>query len=305
MLGITITPPTNKGVSCVLGVISVLEISEIAPIYFVSRHSILRSTFDGTYLAARLASGTTFASEAPMKLAITGRGPLAATTRLCCAPHFELVDLPAASVVWSCHETPLDASNQPLTDRVLAEISADLIHTRIDAYTVVSSPWPVGSTAALELDYPYRRFAYVPENIRLATGPADFTTQARIIVGRRSRHAHWDSQLDGLLRPFTNRLIWTTPETAEMCKHALNGYLGMMIAYANELGRLCAAVGADMSTVTEALLSEPRVSPTAPLRAGKPFGGGHLARDINGLNALARNISVPIVSAILESNRVS
>ena len=242
-----------------------------------------------------------------MKLAITGNGPLAATTRLCCAPHFELVDLPAASVVWSCHETPLDASNQPLTDHVLVQIATGLVLTRIDAYTVISSPWPVGTTHQLELDYPYRRFAYVPENIRLASGPVDFVAQARIVVGRRSHHTHWDSQLEELLQPFTKRLIWTTPETAEMCKHALNGYLGMMIAYANELGRLCEAVGADMDTVTTALLSEPRVSPAAPLRAGKPFGGGHLARDINVLNWLSQSqphdIPTPIISAILESNR--
>ena len=240
-----------------------------------------------------------------MKLAITGNGTLAATTRLCCAPHFALVELPLAWMVWSCHETPLDTSDQPLTDRVLGLIRADLAHTPLDAYTVISSPLPVGTTRMLELDYPYRRFAYVPENIRLATGPADFTTQARIIVGRRSCHAHWDSQLDDLLRPFTPRQIWTTPETAEICKHALNGYLGMMIAYANELGRLCAAVGADMDTVTTALLSEPRVSPTAPLHAGKPFGGGHLARDINVLTTLSQthDIPVPIIQAILESNR--
>ena len=240
-----------------------------------------------------------------MKLAITGNGPLAAVMRQCCVPHFELVDLPAASVVWSCHEVPLDEQDQPLMNPVFAHIATDLIHTPLDAYTVISSPWPIGTTHTLELDYPYRRFAYVPENIRVATGTFDFTIQARIIVGRRSSHAHWDSQLEALLQPFTSRLIWTTPETAEMCKHALNGYLGTMIAYANELGRLCASVGADMETVMTALLSEPRVSPTAPLRAGKPFSGGHLARDINVLNALSvrYNIPVPIISAILESNR--
>ena len=241
-----------------------------------------------------------------MKLAITGNGPLAAVTRQCCAPHFELVKLPDASVVWSCHEVPLDAQNQPLTTHVLLQIRAGLHHTPTDAYTVISSPWPVGTTRILEVAYPYRRFAYVPENIRLATGSTDFTSQARMIIGRRYfKYAHWDSQLEALLRPFTTRLIWTTPETAEMCKHALNGYLGMMIAYANELGRLCAAVGADMETVTEALLSEPRVSPTAPLRAGKPFGGGHLARDINVLSALSKthDITTPVILAILESNR--
>ena len=241
-----------------------------------------------------------------MKLAITGNGPLAATTRLCCTQHFELVDLPFASVVWSCHEVPLDAQDQPLTYRVLTQIKTDLICTPSDAYTVISSPWPVGTTRLLETIYPYRRFAYVPENIRLATGSMDFATQVRIIVGRRSSDAHWDSQLEDLLQPFTTQLIWTSPETAEMCKHALNGYLGMMIAYANELSRLCAAVGANMDTVTVALLSEPRVSSAAPLHAGEPFGGGHLARDINVLNALsvAHAMPVPIISAILESNRV-
>ena len=240
-----------------------------------------------------------------MKLAITGNGPLAATTRLCCAPHFELVERPDASIVWCCHETPLDAQDRPLTDQVLSQIRSDLLRTSPDSYMVISSPWPVGTTHYLESDYPYRRFAYVPENVRLTTSSADFTNQARIVIGRRPYLTHWDSQLEDLLQPFTQRLIWTDPETAEMCKHALNGYLGMMIAYANELGRLCGAAGADMATVTEALLSEPRISPAAPLRAGKPFSGGHLARDINVLNTLSQthDISVPIIQAILESNR--
>jgi UDPglucose 6-dehydrogenase len=84
----------------------------------------------------------------------------------------------------------------------------------------------------------------------------------------------------------------------------LNTYLGMSIAYANEMARLCKVVGADSVVVTEALRSDARVSPKAPLLAGGPFNSGHLERDIYVLNELAKNhgVSVPIIENIMRSN---
>jgi UDP-glucose 6-dehydrogenase len=83
-----------------------------------------------------------------------------------------------------------------------------------------------------------------------------------------------------------------------MCKHALNTFLGLQIAFINEVAHICAAVGADPATVSLALRTDHRVSLKAPLRPGAPFSGGHLARDINTL----ATFHTPLISHILESN---
>lgn len=238
-----------------------------------------------------------------MKLAIVGQDQLAQTTKACCqAAHFDIYHPAEADVLWVCYDTPLDSQDTPDVDWVLRHIRRDLTSLPTDAYVVISSPLPVGTTARLEHEYPYRRFACVPENIRVASGIKDFTHQARIVVGRR-HHTH-DWWLATLLDPFTTHMIWTDPETAELCKHALNAYLALSIAYINEISRIARMVGADMATVTDALLTEPRISPTAPLHAGKPYGGGHLGRDVGVLNSLihTHNLYAPVLAHITQSN---
>ena len=71
--------------------------------------------------------------------------------------------------------------------------------------------------------------------------------------------------------------------TGEMMKHALNAFLGVSICFANELGNICDAVGADGKRVGEMLRLEPRVGPKAMLLPGLGFSGGTLARDMQTL----------------------
>ncbi len=257
-----------------------------------------------------------------MKICILGNDTLAEATLVCCKRHFEVsyliaktgdgeftshqdghLDLDCA-VIWVAYDTPLAANGEPDTEWVMNKIREDLRHTPEDILPLIliSSQMPVGTTALLEKEFPQHAFAYQPENIRVASAVADFENQSRVVVGRRN--TQHDEIIEELFTPFTKQLIFTDPETAEMTKHALNTWLGMNIAFANEMGRLCDKVGADMTTITKALRSDARVSPKTPLMAGAPFGGGHLARDIFVLNQLAEKhaISVPIIAHIAESN---
>lgn len=238
-----------------------------------------------------------------MKLAITGEGVLAVTTRHCCAPHFDIVSLADADLVWVCYDVPLNPESG--FSWALDRLVEDIIPLRFGALVLVSSQMPVGTTVYLEWRFPHVEWAYSPENIRVASPVEDFKHQARIVVGRRTaRHDDWFNRL---LSPFTDNIIYTDPETAEMSKHALNAWLGMNIAFINEIARLCDVAKASVDVVTGALLSDARVGKTAPLWAGAPFGGGHLARDINVLNQLAfeKKIATPLISSILQSNRGS
>jgi len=239
-----------------------------------------------------------------MKIAITGGETLAAAARECCAPHFALVSPDQSpDLLWCCHDTPIDGNGVPNPDQVMDWIAADLANPiNGDAPVLVSSQMPVGTTRELEKRHPGRWFAHSPENIRVATAAEDFADQARVIVGVRDRKR--DVLFRKLFAPFTANLIFCSPETAEMAKHALNVWLGVNIAYVNEVARICDAVGADADVVSLAIRTDRRSSPHAPLRPGRPYGGGHLARDVWNLSKIAkdRGIHAPIIAHVRESN---
>ena len=132
----------------------------------------------------------------------------------------------------------------------------------------------------------------------MKTGAEDFRNQARVIVG--TRHDELRPQFEALFAPFTDTVLFMSPESAEMTKHALNGYLALCIVYINEIAAVCKQVGADVDDVTEGLRTEPRVSPTAPLRPGPTYSGGTLGRDTRVLADLAGPSS--LFAAIIESS---
>lgn len=241
-----------------------------------------------------------------MKICIAGQDSLAAATRECCARHFELVPYPChgADIFWVCYDTPICSDDRPDGDWVIDRIREQLVDLECRPLILVSSQMPVGTTAKLEQEFPEHHFAYQPENIRVASAVADFKNQARVVVGVRTTEHH--TLLHELFAPFTKNLIVTSPETAEFVKHALNAFLATNIVFSNEIARLCEKVGADAQAIYRALISEPRISPKAPLRPGAPYGGGHLARDVYVLNEIASKygVSIPVISNIKRSNEL-
>lgn len=238
-----------------------------------------------------------------MKLFIVGQDTLYRAVSECCGRHFDvLTSSQEADVLWFCYDTPIGGDDVPDSEWVLNQIRNDLSEVEGLPLVLLSSQMPVGTIAKLEKEFPRFHFGYSPENLRVATAVSDFEKQNRVVVGVRN----WSSMpiLQELFEPFTELVIFTNPETAEMVKHALNTFLALQIAFINEIARVSATVGADVDKITAALRTEARISPKAPLKAGLPYGGGHLARDIHVLSELAaqNGLPCPIISHIKESN---
>lgn len=212
-----------------------------------------------------------------------------------------------ADILWLCDDTPIGPDNVPDVPFVVGRAVEAIGRAATSATVVLSSQVPIGTTRMLE-SY-CTSVAYVPENIRVKTAVEDFLQQSRIVIGMRRSNETFthELRLKRLLDPFTDCLIWTTPETAEMAKHALNAYLGLSIAFINEIARIGIAHGVVMADVERALLTERRISPAAPLKSGPAFGGGHLARDIHVLSEMASRSGVraPIIEHILGSNSLA
>jgi GDP-mannose 6-dehydrogenase len=92
---------------------------------------------------------------------------------------------------------------------------------------------------------------------------------------------------------------------AEMAKYADNAFHGLKIAFANELGAICHALGVDSHRMMDVFLADRKlnISP-AYLRPGFAFGGSCLPKDLRGLVYAARraDVSVPLLSHVLPSN---
>lgn len=215
-----------------------------------------------------------------------------------------------ADVVWVAIDTPVDADDVADVDHVMKEARSLFPHVRDGAVVLISSQLPVGSTRTLAADFAavadgrQVEFAYSPENLRLGTALRAFTTPDRVVIGTDGEAAR--RVLEPLFAPFTRNIIWVSVPSAEMTKHALNGFLAASVTFMNEVASVCELVGADAHEVERALRSERRIGNAAYVRPGAAIAGGTLARDIRFLHALGEEVglSLPLVDGILISNLV-
>jgi len=209
-------------------------------------------------------------------------------------------------VLWVAYDTPVDAHGN--ADLDVSPIVRAILDIDTDAIVLISSQWPVGSirrleqAAALVSRARPLRVAYSPENLRLGRAVADFLHPSRIVVGVRS--ARDMELLSTLLSSITASIDWMSVESAEMTKHAINGFLATSVAFANEIATICEAVGADAKEVERGLKGDSRIGRRAYLAPGGPFAGGTLARDIVFLNRTASDcgVTTPLLSSVLASN---
>jgi UDPglucose 6-dehydrogenase len=199
---------------------------------------------------------------------------------------------------WLTFDTPVADDDSADVEFVIAHAVELLAELPTGTLVVVSSQLPVGSVAELERRCQVRRgaqgslrFACVPENLRLGRALDSFRKPERIVAGVRSEADRME--LAELLAPFAHEVQWMRVESAEMTKHALNGFLATSVAFINEIAEICEAVGADAEEVSRGLKSERRIGPRAYLGPGEAFAGGTLARDIGFLRSLARREGLP------------
>jgi UDPglucose 6-dehydrogenase len=206
-------------------------------------------------------------------------------------------ELAGAMQAWVTFDTPVDEEDNADVDWVMDRARELLAPLPDGALVIVSSQLPVGSVAALRAhclaDRGGRalRFACVPENLRLGAALESFRAPDRIVAGVRGEEDR--RELAELLEPFSHDVQWMRVESAEMTKHALNGFLATSVAFIDEVAAVCESVGADAAEVARGLKSERRIGPRAYLSPGAAFAGGTLARDLGFLRALAERHELP------------
>lgn len=213
-----------------------------------------------------------------------------------------------ADVVWVTFDTPVDDNDEADPGFVEARIRELFPHLGDGAVVLISSQVPIGFSAgcsrAFRLAHPGRDvgFCCSPENLRLGNALAVFRTPERIVAGVRDDRDR--EALAPLFAPFSGNVLWMSPESAEMTKHAINSFLAVSVAFINEIAVLCESEGADARDVSRGLRSDLRIGPKAYLGAGAAFAGGTLARDLVFLRKVAAGAGLParLISGAETSN---
>lgn len=145
---------------------------------------------------------------------------------------------------------------------------------------------------------------YHPEFLREGSAVHDYHHPPKTVVGEADRRA--GDVLVSLYAGLDAPLIRTSVEVAEMVKYADNSWHAVKVAYANEIGSLCKAMGIDGQQVMDIFCQDTKLNLSRYyLKPGFAFGGSCLPKDVRALNHKARSLDLelPLLGAILPSNQ--
>ena len=142
-----------------------------------------------------------------------------------------------------------------------------------------------------------------PEFLREGTAVSDFFNPPFTVVGTD------DSVLAApvleLYSFLSARLFETQIPAAEMIKYSCNAFHALKVAFANEIGSICSALGVDGTVVSDIFKSDTRLNvSTAYLSPGFAFGGSCLPKDLRALTYRVRelDLKLPLLESVLPSN---
>ena len=148
-----------------------------------------------------------------------------------------------------------------------------------------------------------------PEFLREGTAVRDFLHPDRIVVGAGSERAA--AVLRRIYAPLSEgtyyatpgalagqcsasnpvRLLVTSPQSAEIIKHASNAFLAMKISFINSVANLAEAVDADIEDIAAGVGLDSRIG-SRFLRAGIGYGGSCFPKDVAAFHWVAQQRGV-------------
>ena len=121
-----------------------------------------------------------------------------------------------------------------------------------------------------------------PEFLREGAAVEDFMHPDRIIIGTSSPRA--ESVMRKLYASFSSTPLRIMNEnSAELAKYAANVFLATRISFINEIAHLCEIMGADISSVQEAMSFDKRIGKHY-FSSGVGYGGSCLPKDVAALS---------------------
>ena len=144
---------------------------------------------------------------------------------------------------------------------------------------------------------------YNPEFLRESSAIWDFNNPPKIVVGTRDGqpNAAMTELNNGLDAPVFN----VGYREAEFTKFVDNSWHAVKVAFANEIGRLCARQGISARQIHEIFVSDTKLNISSYyMRPGGAFGGSCLPKDVRALQFISSDVGggTHLLDSVLRSN---
>jgi len=201
-----------------------------------------------------------------------------------------------SDVVFVCVGTPQDEggrADMSQIEEVARSIAANLTGYKLiiekSTVPVRTSAWikrviTLHAKSVQEFD-----IASNPEFLREGAAVGDFLRPDRIVIGVETARAR--DLLCKIYERFTERLLITNIDTAELIKHASNSFLALKISYINMIADICERTEADVEQVALGMGLDPRIGRDF-LRAGIGYGGSCFPKDVKALVKIGEDLGV-------------
>src|ERR1043166_8655957 len=184
--------------------------------------------------------------------------------------------------------------------RQTAELIGQTLREKMDRHvTILRSTVPAGSAESKVLPalhpecppsslFQKSDLLVVPEFWREGSAISDYSAPPFVVVGSASGQPDANQPVAEKLFGNTGPLNWVPFREAEMLKAVCNAFHALKVAFANEVGTLCATLSIDGQALMARFVQDRKlnISP-AYLRPGLPFGGSCLPKDLRMLLQLA------------------
>ena len=144
-----------------------------------------------------------------------------------------------------------------------------------------------------------------PEFLREGSAIYDYDHPPKTVIGASDERAA--AVVRELYSTLNAPLLHTDLRTAEMIKYIDNSWHALKVTFANEVGRLCKAMGIDGRLAMRMFCQDTKLNiSTTYLRPGFAFGGSCLPKDVRALTYQGRllDVDTPVLSSILASNQL-
>ena len=142
-----------------------------------------------------------------------------------------------------------------------------------------------------------------PEFLREGTAVWDYYNPPKTVIGESDPRA--GDMLVKLYDKMDAPVIRVDLDTAEMVKYTDNTWHALKVAFTNEMGNICKAVGIDGHRVMEIFCQDTKLN-LSPyyMKPGFAFGGSCLPKDVRALSYKGRSLDLelPVLNAIMLSN---
>ena len=142
-----------------------------------------------------------------------------------------------------------------------------------------------------------------PEFLREGSALKDYYQPPYVLVGADSE-AEAQPVLD-LYQAVDTKKFVTDSRTAALVKYACNAFHAVKVTFANEIGSVAKAMGADGHEVMKLVCEDSKLNiSTAYMRPGFAFGGSCLPKDLRAISRFAEHeaLRLNMLSSVLSSN---